>query len=223
MKKSKLRRIIREELDRLQEITFNVTSKSSRQKAEIERYLKSKTGALYASHADGAVQVVIYTSEDKSKKYVAIWTGKRYKPEVHARYKNPEDVNKVVQQKIKNEKDRADYKVQRRADDARKKAELVSSIKPGDLFVASWGYEQTNIDFYKVIKVTGKSTVEIIKIGDRLKQATSSMSGEYYPDPKHEIGRPMRVRVTAYGLKIDNYVTARPTTIDKVHHKSWYG
>lgn len=29
-------------------------------------------------------------------------------------------------------------------------------IKVGDFFVASWGYEQTNIDFYKVVGLTPK-------------------------------------------------------------------
>ena len=40
------------------------------------------------------------------------------------------------------------------------------SIKIGDVFYASWGYEQTNIDFYKVVEIskTGK-TCKVVKIG----------------------------------------------------------
>ena len=30
---------------------------------------------------------------------------------------------------------------------------LRDSLKPGDIFVSSWGYGQTNIDFYMVVKV----------------------------------------------------------------------
>jgi hypothetical protein len=31
------------------------------------------------------------------------------------------------------------------------------NVKVGDMFSAHWGYEQTNVDFYCVVKVTGKS------------------------------------------------------------------
>jgi hypothetical protein len=35
----------------------------------------------------------------------------------------------------------------------------LTAVKPGDFFCCSWGYDQTNIDFYRVIAVTpsGKS------------------------------------------------------------------
>lgn len=37
--------------------------------------------------------------------------------------------------------------------------------KPGDLFYTSWGYEQTNIDFYQVVRVT-RCTMVIREIGN---------------------------------------------------------
>lgn len=36
-------------------------------------------------------------------------------------------------------------------------AEPKHDIKPGDIFYNSWGYEQTNIDFYQVISTTAKT------------------------------------------------------------------
>ena len=33
----------------------------------------------------------------------------------------------------------------------------VNPVKSGDIFYSSWGYEQTNIDFYEIVKVTNKS------------------------------------------------------------------
>ena len=29
-------------------------------------------------------------------------------------------------------------------------------MKQGDVFVSSWGYEQTNVDFYEVVRTTAK-------------------------------------------------------------------
>lgn len=30
-------------------------------------------------------------------------------------------------------------------------------VKPGDIFYSSWGYDQTNIDFYKIVRATDKT------------------------------------------------------------------
>ena len=39
----------------------------------------------------------------------------------------------------------------------------------GDLFYASWGYDQTNIDFYQVVALKGKATAVIREIrGERI-------------------------------------------------------
>lgn len=35
--------------------------------------------------------------------------------------------------------------------------EVVEKVEIGTIFVSSWGYDQTNIDFYKVIKMTDKT------------------------------------------------------------------
>lgn len=37
------------------------------------------------------------------------------------------------------------------------KSMCVEGVEVGQVFVASWGYEQTNIDFYQVVGVTAKS------------------------------------------------------------------
>lgn len=38
-------------------------------------------------------------------------------------------------------------------------------IEVGDVFVSTWGYDQTNVDFYEVVAVTPKS-VKILSIGN---------------------------------------------------------
>jgi len=40
-----------------------------------------------------------------------------------------------------------------------------SRTKIGDIFYASWGYDQTNIDYYKVKKIIGKSSAIVVPIG----------------------------------------------------------
>jgi hypothetical protein len=54
-------------------------------------------------------------------------------------------------------------------------------VKPGDIFFTSWGYDQTNIDFYKVVRVT-KAKAEIVPIGAKRvdERGTSNI---LIPDP----------------------------------------
>jgi hypothetical protein len=54
---------------------------------------------------------------------------------------------------------------------------LAHDIKPGDIFYSSWGWEQTNIDFYQVISTTAK-TVKIRKINQTRDYNASAMSGK---------------------------------------------
>ena len=63
-------------------------------------------------------------------------------------------------------------------------------IKVGDIFDDAWGYDQTNIDFYQVVKVTRK-TIVVREIAQR-KQETGFMSGKCEPTPNHFTGPEVR-------------------------------
>lgn len=53
-------------------------------------------------------------------------------------------------------------------------------VRIGDLFYGSWGYEQTNVDFFQVVALKGKHTAIIAKIaGDYV--GGFSMSGNVRP------------------------------------------
>jgi hypothetical protein len=52
----------------------------------------------------------------------------------------------------------------------------LENIKAGDILSCSWGYDQTNVDFYQVIKTTAKTaTVQEI---DKKNKYTGDMSGK---------------------------------------------
>lgn len=62
-----------------------------------------------------------------------------------------------------------------------KKVNPDAPVKVGDIFYNSWGYDQTNIDWYQVVGVTptGKS-VKVRPIAGKVKE-TGFMSGESAP------------------------------------------
>ena len=49
---------------------------------------------------------------------------------------------------------------------AAKKSEPVNDygVKVGDLFYSSWGYEQTNVDFFQVVELVGKTSVRVREV-----------------------------------------------------------
>ena len=53
-------------------------------------------------------------------------------------------------------------------------------VKVGDLFSASWGYEQTNVDFFQVIALVGESSVRVREVYPPMidEEAISGMSAD---------------------------------------------
>lgn len=49
---------------------------------------------------------------------------------------------------------------------APKKAEKINKfgVEVGDVFYMSWGYEQTNVDFYQVVELIGQQSVRIVHV-----------------------------------------------------------
>ena len=67
-------------------------------------------------------------------------------------------------------------------------------VKVGDLFYASWGYEQTNVNFFQVVELVGSSSVRIREVYPELlkDEAVSGMSEDrWYKLP--EDGEMLRV------------------------------
>ena len=109
------------------------------------------------------------------------------------------------------------------------------NVKVGDVFVDSWGYEQTNIDFYQVVELVGKSTVVVREIGgETVGEPTSYCSDVVRPvkdsfllDSEGNY-KEYRKRVTRWGngekdysIKTSSFSSARPTSYDSTHHRSW--
>jgi len=127
---------------------------------------------------------------------VLIYTGKSTKPYVHLSYKSAErraqHVTDIINSRVEEFKASAKHKAER---------VKPSELKEGDVLCTSWGYDQTNVEFYIVKKCIGKRTVLICEIGIDEHKADSSMSGRVYPDVLKEIGKPFK-KVVSFGNTI---------------------
>lgn len=79
------------------------------------------------------------------------------------------------------------YKQERRA----KRKAFASTLKVGDILVYSWGYEQTNIDYFEVVAVHGPRAITIRPIGQRTVESERG-SDRVAPAPGHYTGPPER-------------------------------
>ena len=55
-------------------------------------------------------------------------------------------------------------------------------VAPGDIFYCSWGYDQTNVDYYQVVRVTN-SKAEVLPIGSTCVEAHGPGGNRVVPNP----------------------------------------
>ena len=109
--------------------------------------------------------VLVLKNEDK---LIAVaWSGKRSKYDWYYRFRDKKQMDKYISDYFCKLDDRARLKIERKEQKKKEKLEFFDSIQVGDIFVDSWGYDQTNVDFYKVTKKL-KASIKIVKIGSEV-------------------------------------------------------
>ncbi|HGU7253679.1 hypothetical protein QBD27_14030 [Legionella pneumophila] len=96
------------------------------------------------------------------------------------------------------------------------------SLKEGSILYASWGYDQTNIDFYEVTKLIGRTTLELRELGQELISDGSGFSGKTKPIPGNFIGQPFRKRIGIHGsVKINEVSRASIWPGEALYYSSY--
>jgi len=90
---------------------------------------------------------------------------------------------------------------------------FIHAYKVGDILYSSWGYEQTNIDFFQVVKVISDKTIAFRAIKSEIVNThENDLSGYKKPCRDQFFGELMQRRVLPSRdggyIKIKNYTTA---------------
>ena len=119
--------------------------------------------------------------------------------------------------------DRAEqWKQERKVARAAAKAAALESVKEGDMYVASWGWEQTNIDAYQVSAKKG-ATVTLREIAVASVEGSEGfMSDRVVPVKDAFIGDAFKKRITGQYINIDDVRSAGPAEEGKDFYRSWY-
>ena len=101
--------------------------------------------------------------QDRNGRCIAAWTPGMKRPRYVYEAHTPEEYDKAMEC-IRQEAERF-----RRHDEAQEKAAATfrESLCTGDILYSSWGWEQTNIDFYQVIAIRG-CTVRLRQLDQRI-------------------------------------------------------
>jgi hypothetical protein len=101
---------------------------------------------------------------------------------------------------------------------------ITPNVKVGDIFVNSWGYDQTNIDAYQVTRLTPKMMV-LQQISTTPVTGTAGFMCQHCkpaPDSFVHNAKPFKARIPSgdgFGL---NYGYARKWDGVKTYYESWY-
>ena len=164
--------------------------------AKKERYIP----AGYVSLAiENSADVVVYTNNDNGKFSAICFAGKAVNPTWYYLFRSEEamlaQVSKTVNNRIARAAEVAKYKAERLAP---------TNLKEGDILYCSWGYDQTQVDFYKVKEVVGNNRIKIVPMTAIVaKQSTGAdymVAGEEKGTPMLKVanGRQNSVKITSY-------------------------
>ena len=157
-----------------------------------------------------------------SPRIVAIaFAGKRSKPDWHFRFNSTERLQAKIAETISGLRAHEQRVAERRA--ARN---APHDVKVGDVFRCTWGYDQTNIDFYQCTKVCG-AMIEVRQISC-MAEETAYLQGDCVPAVGEFIGEPQRKKVSVYNgepsIRIYDFASARRMTpVAHVAGKALYG
>ena len=147
-----------------------------------------------------AEQTTIHQYEVAGKAHALAFLGKAQKPAWHHSFRSPEDRAKHITQTLEGQKARHAAKAERTAT----RIAFVHSLKVGDILQTSWGYDQTNVEFFEVTEVRGKHVV--VREVAQLVEETGFMSGTCAPVAGDFRGAPIRKKVLpGNGIKMSSW------------------
>ena len=93
-----------------------------------------------------------------------------------------------------------------------------TELEIGDILYSSWGYDQTNIDFFKVKKFVGKTMIELVPIESKIVESDSPYEDRVIPYLVNE-GKPFRRKIKGGDGEFKPYVSIN--SYSTAHH--WEG
>lgn len=151
------------------------------------------------------VAAVVYVYDLAGKLYGVAYSGKRSKNDWHHSFVGGEvSLNKHIDEYIAGLRS----SVARKAAELAKRKAFKHTLEVGSILVCSWGYDQTNVDFYQVVELVGDKSVKVREIA-QTREETGYMTGTCVAVADSFTGDAMLKKVNEYNsIKIASYASA---------------
>jgi hypothetical protein len=139
---------------------------------------------------------------NRGQNVCALWTYNSIKPTYHYSYRSTEEMQAWINEK----KLSADREEQSKIASLSKYEKEKQAIQPGSILYSSWGYEQTNIDFYVVLE--RKNDFVIIQEVGQKRSFDDNFNdrGDCVANPEIKIGEPFRKKINKWGaISLNTY------------------
>ena len=133
----------------------------------------------------GRLTIITY-----QEKYLVIFKNS-YKPLCHLSFRSYTGIVDFIK-KVKNQEDE---EVAAHNEYLNEKKEEMKLFVPGAILYSSWGYDQTNIDFYEILERKNDFVI-IQEIGQIRDHDSRGDSGNCMPNKEIKIGEPFRKKIT---------------------------
>ena len=174
-------------------------------KKSLDRSFYIPTGSTEIKDPESDAVAYLYNIEEK---LVAMgFCGKGKKPVWHYYFSSKENRDKYVDKLFSDRQYSLARKEVEKKERALKVEENVKNTKVGDIYYSSWGYDQTNIDFYKIVAKKGSKSFMLQEIGQTV-DSNGSSQDLVMPYENSYKGRPVMKRMGAYGFNLNSYSIA---------------
>jgi hypothetical protein len=153
---------------------------------------------------DTALGVAVFRSVSGESVYLQGFSGKRTKSDFYYRFNGFEKAEAYRLAWLARLQKAAQDTLNRRAEKAVQRAGG-HALVVGDVLVSSWGYDQTNYDYYQVTRLVGVQSVEIRELAKQV-ASTGWLQGNCVPLKNSFKGEPMVKRVNERGtVKVQDW------------------
>ncbi len=166
---------------------------TAHQKANVsEMRMKPNDYVLFRSNEALGIEVYVNPTG-----LVALgFQGKKVKASFHYKFTSQESLKNHVDSFVNGLEKTAEDKAKFKAERAQPRA-----LNVGDVLVSSWGYEQTNIDYFQVVGLVGKSSVMLQEIAKDKTTDSRGDTGKCVPVLDKFIGEPFTKKVV-HGVRV---------------------
>lgn len=139
---------------------------------------------------------IVYTYKDRADRFSAIaFRGKAQKPEWHYIYRNEESRQQAINHFFNCLASSAKFNQELRQEREEGAKAFGQTIKAGDYFSTSWGYDQTNIDFLIVVSVSPTKKSVLCRMAEQTNHGNSG-GGCDHVGPGPAFGEAFRMKVS---------------------------